>query len=60
VDSLKNLFINNWELGVLKCEKPGLELSQRFCNIFFKIFEPEIRVPSQKKHLSWNRDQRFS
>jgi hypothetical protein len=39
-DSLKNLFIKNWESGVLKCEELGLELDQRFYNIFFKILEP--------------------
>jgi hypothetical protein len=54
------LFIKNWELGVLKCEEPGLELDQRFCNIFFKILEPKTRVLSKKKHLSWKQDQRFS
>jgi hypothetical protein len=59
-DSLKNLFIKNWELGVLKCEGPGLELDQRFCNLFFKILESKTRVLSKKTHLSWNQDQRFS
>jgi len=33
-DSLKNFFIKNWELEVLKCEEWGLELDQRFYNIF--------------------------
>jgi hypothetical protein len=28
-------------MGVLKCEEPGLELDQRFYNIFFKILEPQ-------------------
>ncbi len=41
LDSLtKNLFIKNLQWGVLKCEEPGLELDQRFYNIFFKILEP--------------------
>jgi hypothetical protein len=33
-DSLKNFFIKNWKLEVLKCEEWGLELDQRFHNIF--------------------------
>jgi len=34
-------------LGVLKCVEPGLELDQRFYNIYFKIFEPKTRVLSK-------------
>jgi hypothetical protein len=48
--SLKNLLIKNWESGVLKCEELGLELDQRFYNIFFKILEPQPGVLSQKKN----------
>ncbi len=49
LDSLKNLFIKKWESGVLKCEELGLELDQRFYNIFFKILEPQPGILSQKK-----------
>jgi hypothetical protein len=49
-DSLKNLFIKNWEWGVLKCEELGLELDHRFYNIFFKILELQPGVLSQKKN----------
>jgi len=38
--SVKNLFIKNWESEVLKYQELGLELDQRFYNIFFKIVEP--------------------
>jgi hypothetical protein len=34
-NSLKNLFIKNWESMVLKCEKLGLDLDQRFYNITY-------------------------
>jgi hypothetical protein len=34
----------------LKCEEVGLELDQRFYNIFFKILEPQPGVLSQKKN----------
>jgi len=51
-DSLKNLFIKNWESGVLKCEELGLELDQRFYNILFKILEPQPGALSQKKNCN--------
>jgi hypothetical protein len=35
-------------MGVLKCEELGLELDQRFYNIFFKILEPQPGVLSPK------------
>jgi hypothetical protein len=35
-------------MGVLKCEEPGLELDQRFYNIFLKILEPQPAVLSPK------------
>jgi len=34
-------------IGGLECEEPGLELDQRFCNIYFKILEPKTRVLSK-------------
>jgi hypothetical protein len=37
------------EIGVLKCEEPGVELDQTFCNIFLQILQPETRVLSPKK-----------
>jgi hypothetical protein len=39
-------------MGVLKCEELGLELDQRFYNIFFKILEPQPGVLSQKKNCN--------
>ncbi len=59
-DSLKNLFIKNWEWGVLKCEELGLELDHRFYNISLKSLNHNLGFFHKRKNLSREPDLRFS
>jgi len=47
-------------MGVLKCEEPGLELDQRFYNIFFKILEPQPGVLPPKENSQFGTRPRSS
>jgi len=47
-------------MGVLKCEEPGLELAQRFYNIFFKILEPQPWVLPPKENSQFGTRPRSS